>query len=379
MSMDAPDDGPVVTLHVGTPKSGTTFLQRELSRNRAALRQAGLLYPGSNPSHFIEAMSLRERGFRGHQYDAAEGAWDRLAEEVAGFDGPALVSHEMIGGSDRAVIQRAVDSFPGRPVRVVVTCRDLGRQLPAVWQEGVKNGNTESYADFLAQGLDGWDGNASRRGVWSGQNLAALGRRWGSVVGEENVLFVTVPPPGAGTGDLWGRFVEAVGLPDIDYGLRDKPGNPSMGTVETELLRRLTARLPEDLPWPRHSRQVKRRFAQNRLVEHHTGGSLTVPEAWRSRTEEIVAEMLGEIRDGGYRVVGDLDDLQPHYKDGTDPDAVGDDQLLSLALDLLVPLVLADEPRGRRAPAQPAEEPARVAVASRARGLAGRVVRRLGG
>lgn len=362
-----PVDGPVVTLHVGTPKSGTTFLQRELSRNRGALREAGLLYPGSNPSHFIEAMSLRERGFKGHHYEASDGAWDRMAAEVNAFAGPALVSHEMIGGSERSVIQRAVDSFPGARVQVVVTCRDLGRQLPAVWQEGVKNGDTTAYADFLARGLEGWNGLSSRKGVWSGQNLAALGRRWGSVVGNENVVFVTVPPPGAATGDLWHRFSEAVGLPNIDYGVPEKPGNPSMGTVETELLRRLTTRLPEDLPWPRQSRQIKRRFAQNRLVKHHTGGSLTVPEAWRARTEEIAAEMVAEVRGGGHRVVGDLDDLKPHYKDGTDPDAVGDDQLLSLALDLLVPLVLADEPR----PTQPE------AADAPAKGLAGRLMDRL--
>lgn len=373
---------PVVTLHVGTPKSGTTFLQRELSRHRERLRAAGLLYPGSNPSHFIEAMSLRERGFRGHQYDAAEGAWERLAEEVAGFDGPALVSHEMIGGSDPSTIQRAVDSFPGRTVRVVVTCRDLGRQLPAVWQEGVKNGKTESYADFLDAGLGGWQGLSSRKGVWNGQNLAALGRRWGSVVGPDNVVFVTVPPPGSGTGDLWERFAEAVGLPDLDQGVRDRPGNPSMGTVETELLRRLVERLPEDLPWPKHSRQVKRRFAQNRLVKHHTGGSLTVPDAYRDRTAEVVDAMLAEVRDGGYRVVGDLDDLRPHYRDGTDPDAVGDDQLLSLALDLLVPLVLSDEPPGPRRPEPVAEDPAPAGPAgpaARARDLARRVVRRVRG
>ena len=343
-------DRRLVTLHIGTPKSGTTFLQRELSRHRELLREHGYLYPGENPSHFIEVMSLRRRGFRGHEFEAAEGAWERVAAEVNAFDGPALISHEMLGGSDVETIQRGVDSFPGRPVRVVVTCRDLGRQLPAVWQEGVKNGDTERYEEFLTEAFAEWKGPASRKGVWAGQNLAGLGRRWGQVVGNDNVCFVTVPPAGAGTDDLWRRFAEAVGLPDADYALPEKPGNPSLGTVETELLRRFTERLPDDLPWPRRSRLVKRRFAQRRLVAHHTGGFLTVPEDRRDDTREVAGVMLEEIRAGGFRVVGDLADLDPSFRsDGTLPDQVGDDQLLSLALDLLVPLVLADDPGQRRA------------------------------
>lgn len=357
--------GHPVTLHVGTPKSGTTFLQRALSQHRELLAEQGYLYPGSNPSHFIEAMSLRDRGFRGHQYDAAEGAWDRLVEQVLAFDGPALVSHEMIGGADREAIDRAVGSFPGREVRVVITCRDLGRQVPAVWQEGIKNGDTAPYEEFLASSFDGWKGTRSRRGIWSGQNIAGIAARWGEAVGDERVVLVTVPPPGAGTDDLWNRFSEAVGLPGADYTLRDQPGNPSLGTVETELLRRLVRRLPEDLSWGDHSRQVKRRFAQQRLVQHHTGGSLTIPQEFRARTEGVAEEMLAAVRAAGHPVVGDLADLTPTYRPGgTLPDEVPDAVLLELALDLLVPGVLADGPARRRqpSPAPPAAAPLRARV-----------------
>lgn len=366
-------DSDPVTLHIGTPKSGTTYLQRELARHRSLLRENGYLYPGENPSHFIEAMSLRRRGFRSHQYDAAEGAWERVVEEVNSFTGPALISHEMIGGSEMDTIERAVGSFPGRPVRVVITCRDLGRQLPAVWQEGIKNGNTEPYAEFLETCFATWHGASSRKGVWQGQNLASLGRRWGGVVGHDNVLFVTVPPVGAATDSLWRRYASAVRLPDLDYALRAKPGNPSLGTVETELLRRVTERLPEDLPWPRQSQQVKRRFAQQRLVKHHTAGKLTVPEGLRPATAQISAEMVEEIASGGFGVIGDLEDMRPSFRtDGTLPDEIGDDQLLSLALDLLVPMILSDEAAGPRRPTRP--EPAQPGGL---RALAGKVRSRL--
>lgn len=37
---------PVIYLHIGAPKTGTTYLQNVLWRNRERLRTDGLLYPG---------------------------------------------------------------------------------------------------------------------------------------------------------------------------------------------------------------------------------------------------------------------------------------------------------------------------------------------
>lgn len=340
-----PADRHLVTLHVGTPKSGTTSLQNILARNRGLLLEHGLLYPGEKPGHFIEALSLRDSGFRGHRFEAAEGAWDRVVERILGHDGPALLSHEILGGSTRSVVRRGVESFGDRPVRVVITCRDLGRQLPAVWQEGVKNGETVSYASFLAENLGSWEGPDTATGVWRAQNLASLAERWGSFVGAENVHFVTVPPPGADPDVLWQRFREAAGLPTADYVIPEKPRNPSLGTVETELLRRLVERLPEDLPWPTFARQVKRRLAQRRLVRDRAGGVLTVPAQHRDATQQISGDVIDALRAGGYRWTGDLEDLRPQFADGTSPDDVTPEQLLDRALELLVPLVLEDGPQ----------------------------------
>lgn len=334
--------GQVVTLHVGTPKSGTTTLQNLLARNRQVLRDHGYVYPGRNPGHFMEALDLRGSGFRGHRFEESEGAWERVVEEVMAHDGPALLSHETFGSAVRKVVKRAVGSFPGRQVRVVVTCRDLGRQLPAVWQEGVKNGDTAPYAAFLAENLDGWEGVGTRKGMWRAQDLAGLGERWAAEVGEENVVFVTVPPSGADPGVLWSRFRAATGLPEANYDLSAGPRNPSMGTVETELLRRIVEKLPDDVPWPTFARQVKRRLAQQRLVRDRAGGSLTVPAASRPRLEQVADEIAEALDSHGYVVIGDLADLRPAYReDGTSPDEVPEAQLLERALEVMAPMVLS--------------------------------------
>jgi hypothetical protein len=340
---------PAVTLHVGTPKSGTTSLQGILARNRGLLLEHGYLYPGKRSSHFIEALDLRDSGFRGHRFEGSEGAWDRVVERVLSHEGPALLSHEVLGGSTAKAIKRAARAFPGREVHVVVTCRDLARQLPAVWQEGVKNGDTATYTAFLEATLGEWTGIGTGTGKWRGQDLAGMGERWAAHVGPARVHFVTVPPAGADSDVLWQRFREATGLPDADYAIPDTPRNPSMGTVETELLRRIVERLPEDVPWPTFARQVKRRLAQRRLVNHKAGGALGVPTAFREPTEEIAAAIVDGLRSGGFTVHGDLADLTPSFRhDATAPDEVTDAQLLDRALEVLAPLVLRDQP-GQRA------------------------------
>ena len=48
-----------VFLHVGVHKSGTTHLQGELLRRRVALREAGVLYPGSESRMFRAALDVR--------------------------------------------------------------------------------------------------------------------------------------------------------------------------------------------------------------------------------------------------------------------------------------------------------------------------------
>ncbi len=349
-----------VVLHVGTPKSGTTFLQWQLHLNRELLRASGYLYPGDLPSHFLHTMDLRKRGFDGRRYEGAEGAWDRLRAEVDAFDGPALVSHEMLGGIKRPMIERAQASFPDRELRVVVTCRDLGRQLPALWQERVKNGATFSFTEFLDRAEQQWREGPGRGIPWAGQNIAAIARRWGGVVGPENVVLVTVPPSGSPPGELWPRFAEAAGL-DVEIELEKRGSNESMGTAEVELLRRINARLPEDLPFSDHPEHIKWHFAQQRLAGKSAVGPVSVPPERRPAFDAIAATMLDQVATEGYRVVGDLSDLRPAYRDGTPPDAVADAAIADLAVEQLVALLVQDREGRRQQSPPPASLPQRAA------------------
>jgi hypothetical protein len=330
-----------VYLHVGTAKSGTTYLQRRLAHNRALLERHGYLYPGDRTSHFLASLDLRGVGFKGHRYPASEGAWEETAAQVRDFPGRALVSHETLARTTKAVARKAVTAL-GDDVRVLITCRDLGRQVPAVWQENVKNRSTESYADYLAA-VFGERGRASRREhhFWRAQDLAAVAARWAEVVGRDNVVLVTVPPSGTDPEELWRRFAEAADLPALDYEDAPTGRNVSLGTVETELLRRLNGYFVNQVPWPEYEQLVKHGLVGNDLSAQQVGGRLAVPEEYQKRSRVIADRMVAALREGGYPVVGSLEELEPAYRaSGTLPQDVSETQVLELALRVLADLAL---------------------------------------
>ena len=139
-----------MVLHVGLPKTGTTFLQAVLAEHRDALRDVGVLYPFVRPqAMFLGAVEVRgSREKFGLTAEDVAGAWAALCDRVRGHDGLSVISHEILGGAEPDEIAAALRPLAGVEVDVVVTARDLGRQATAHWQEEVKLGDVRSFADF---------------------------------------------------------------------------------------------------------------------------------------------------------------------------------------------------------------------------------------
>ena len=56
--------------------------------------------------------------------------------------GTAIISHEILATASRAQVGRALESLghgDGTEVHLVLSVRDLVRQIPAEWQENVKH------------------------------------------------------------------------------------------------------------------------------------------------------------------------------------------------------------------------------------------------
>jgi hypothetical protein len=133
-----------VYLHVGAPKSGTTYLQRVLDANRDALASAGVLLVGKTHLDRIHAaMAVREDDRLAELPEAARTAWTRLVREIRDWKGPAAVlSYELFAVASAEQAARALADLAAYDVHVVVTARDLGRSVVSAWQERLKFGLT---------------------------------------------------------------------------------------------------------------------------------------------------------------------------------------------------------------------------------------------
>jgi hypothetical protein len=331
-----------VLVHVGTPKTGTSFVQDLLFQHRESLALQGILYPAERfDAHFLAALDLLDLEWGGLEKEAV-GAWDRLVEQVRAWPGTVIISHEILATASRQQVRRAFEGFGDAEVHVVVSARDLVRQIPAEWQENVKHRRTLGYHAFLDRVTD-----PRRRGelaswFWGVQEVPDILDRWGSTLPPERVHLVTVPKPGAPAGLLWQRFAFALGLdPDV-FEPESERANPSLGVAETALVRRINQRVNHGVLANRDYRQFVRELLAHRTLSHRDGAHrLALPADVRAWAAELSRSWVRLLGSRGYDVVGTLDDLLPdeHAAPFVDPDAPDEDQVADAALQSIVTLL----------------------------------------
>jgi hypothetical protein len=320
--VEVPFSDRTVYLHIGPPKTGTTYLQDVLWRNRELLARRGMTFPGDSPAaHFYAALDLREIRFGGHDNPEVPGSWPQLVERIHNAPTPSVVvSHEVLSGADGAEIARVGHDLAGAEIHIVCGVRDLARQLPAVWQESLKNRRTREFGPFVSAALQVRERRDLPRGFWRGQDTLTVLSRWSTIARPQHVHVVTVPPRGAAPDELWGRFAQALGMAPEGFDLDVTRSNTSLNAEDAELLRRLNAALPDDLPWPAYERLVKRRFRQ--LAQEHagTGTPLRIQRRYAAQVAEYAATTQDALSASGYAIVGDLADLR------SDESAFGPDE-----------------------------------------------------
>src|SRR3712207_8387973 len=78
--------------------------------------------------------------------------WQRLVGEAEAWPGAVLISHELFASARAEQCRAALDAFsPATEVHVVLTARDLVRQIPAEWQEHGKQRSTKSLPAVVSQ------------------------------------------------------------------------------------------------------------------------------------------------------------------------------------------------------------------------------------
>ena len=317
-----------VFFHVGTLKTGTTYLQRVMWENRDRLEAAGTLFAGDSYQDRVWATQT-VRGMR-QPHERAATAWDRLVEQVNAFDGDAIVSHEFFGGASPKQARAAIARVAPAEVHVVATARDLVGIFPAMWQEQVKFGFTDTFADYEPLPLDARPG---KHWSWRTIDVADVLRRWTSSVPADRVHVVTMPPPGSPRNLLWERFAEACGFDPSLASLDLEPVNESMGVAEAELLRRVNLGLHEELrPSPEPARWV-RGYLGLEILARRDGEKLRVSPQRAKQLQARSRDIADRLRTAGYHVIGDLEDLLGPADPPTSrqPEEIEEGELLEVA------------------------------------------------
>ena len=300
-------------LHVGLPKSGTTFLQALLAKNRGRLKENGFIYPFiRRECMFHAAVELRQQYDRwGLPPERIDGTWDQLLDRVRAFGGDGIISHEVLAGASAEHVARVVADTADLELHVVVTARDLARAVAAHWQETVKNGRRSSFAEFGRSLGESAESTHEEAGFWRSQDLTSVLRRWTDGLPPEQVHVVVVPQSGADRFELWRRFADALGLdPDaVDLQL-EAQANESLGAAQVALLRQVLTSLDGRLPQPHYAHVVKRFFAQRLLSRIESPRPVTPPDM-RKELAVTAERWTHEIEENDYRVHGRLEELLP--------------------------------------------------------------------
>lgn len=321
-----------LVLHIGSMKSGTSFIQNVLGDNKERLAEQGVLFAGPRWKFQVKAVQdLIGRGGAEQEPLEPDGPWRTLADEINAWSGTAVVSMEFLGPRSPDKIRLIRESFPDTEVEAVLTCRDLGRNIPAMWLESTQNGSVTGWGDYLDAVRTEDRKTPAGRNFWRHQAIPAIAKRWADGL-DGALTLVTVPQKGAPSSLLWERFAGILGVaPDgVDLDVR---ANPSIGLATALVLLDLNRQLrAADGTLPRHyDMYVKHHLAKRGLVARQGDEPrLGLDEDWvRKRGEQQVKR----LRADGHRVVGDLDELRPRPVPGVHADEVSPEDRLAAAVD----------------------------------------------
>ncbi|QIX25233.1 hypothetical protein ncot_00510 [Nocardioides sp. JQ2195] len=296
-----------VFLHVGAPKTGTTYVQDRLALNLRTLAEHGInlpnrrLFADPNLFHFRAALDLLGQDWGGPPGHAA-GAWPTMVKQVRRHTGTSIISHEILAPAPKEKVSRVMNDLQGAEIHIVYSARDLVRQMPAAWQESVKQGRKWSFEKFLVK--------AERESVWFMRafDLPTVLSNWSANLLPENVHVVTVPQQRVAGDSLWDRFCQVVGIDPAWAPLESERTNAGMGVAETELLRRLNRRLDRATRSTGAHEELIRAMLER--VDLHKSRKVQLPPEHYAWTRAVTERWIEWIEGSGVRVVGDLDDLR---------------------------------------------------------------------
>lgn len=346
-----------VVLHIGPRKTATTYLQRVLQQCAESGTIPADCYPVRTrdrldhnhvPGLIDLARSQGEIGLQADAWTHQDGSDARaLLDALAATDTEVILSAEALSVLRPSGAAAVVAALVPAPVDVVITVRDLARVLPSSWQQHMRNGNIESYDDYLAlraeERLARTEREDLHRGFWRAYRYGELARRWADVA--RSVRIVTVPASGADPSEVWRRFVAAVDMPELPMQpppIDDDRANVSLSGAETYALHGLNVAARGVGMGRREVREWHRKLLRRGWTERpDRGPSLGLPPQMQESVRGWADEDRSDLAATGLPVFGSLDDLVIGPQSPGVPDAAA----VAVAAGAAMALTL----RGRRA------------------------------
>ena len=366
--------GAPLFVHIGLQKTGTSYLQSIFWQNLDALREQGLdMVPPSKRETFWLMLRVRNRYNPEFDPDNVGEALQRLPRQLAEATAPrALISEESLAPASADQIRELLEACGDREVHVVLTVRDLARQVPSAWQQNLQSGAEETFEDYLRR-LRKTEGR-SKVLLWRNKDVVAVLERWREQVPAERIHVVTVPPSGSDPEQLLHRFCEVIGVDAQRLDREVARSNSGLRHVHAEVMRRVNAHLDDS-----HRRRdvygdIGKRYLAVQVLGDGGGERVRMPRELQPWCAEVSRRYVDHIAAGGYQVVGDLDDLVPTDSDFVDVVAEPTEAAVADAASAALAAVLTDQMdrlRNRRS------QQARQAQQARPASLGRRVVRRV--
>jgi len=324
-----------VLIHVGAPKTGTSYLESIIWGQRARLEADGIWMPGRGRAAHDALMGEVRGGVWRHANPAW--TWQKVADEARRRDDVVLVSKEMLSGATAEEATIATGPLRDEEVHIIVTARQLAASLPSSWQQAVKARMRVPFGQWLA---------AVRRnpghGFWRHQDPISIAQRWAPGFPPERVHVITMPPDSSDPTALWRRFASVIGVDPDSYEAPEKPRNESLGAVEIELLRRVNVGLGDALPMrDPYLDNVRAHLTRPVLLRRPDKVKFGVGAEYADWLVERADQTIRELGDYGCQIIGDLEDLRPRHELGLpSPDEVSEADIAALAVEALAKVLI---------------------------------------
>ncbi len=322
-----------VFLHIGLPKTATTYLQTIWWANREALEVQGLRLPGeARHDHLWASRIVREDPGFEKANEHRRGAWQRLRTDVSDWPGTALISHEFFAAASAEQAAGMVEALAPAEVHLVVTGREPLGLFTASWQESIKNRDVTLMADYSRTESE----EATAVWNWRTLDIRRVLERWSPAFPVEHVHVLPLPGREAPRREIWDRFAGLVGVDPDSVDLSEGFANASMGVAEAETLRRINYHLGSFSSAIERGTYIRSFLADERLVPRGGDGFWPGEE----RAAEIRARgraAVDYIVDQGFHVIGELDSLlvPQHLPERRVPESVTDSEVAEVAVELV--------------------------------------------